>query len=1184
MLQVSVNNEFLHYGLSLDLESRSAKTNQDSQRCLMSEGLPDNRLLARLRQKLQQLLETFKNSIFSLKLLFIVVGYSLLGAWIFMWLENSNSVEQKKRDFDQRLRARDMLILSLRNISALESANLREEEWRKAMVEFEVNLGVDPPDLSSQWTFSMALLYAGTIYTTIGYGNVACVTAAGRWATIVYAIFGIPMLVIILNDLSEYLLGKIKQLSVVMRKVAASIKKQWRRSSTRKKPAVCRLNRNRSTSRSSRSGGISWKFYTTVAKKESTSFENESAGEDDEDDPPYIMALTVCIAWILLSAATFCIWEDWTYFTSIYFFIVSLTTIGFGDITPQYPEYMVATFGVVIVGLSLVGVCINLVKEKLELLYAALLNRTLEEYKKGLAEGDENKATRQMMANFTKSSKFLAPFISKTQGEKMMRNLEEKAKECGIELPPVLTEINPNTGIPSFAGSGPKHFDEEIELAKQSSLRRKAKENAWKAAQLTSVATQVDASQQNACGVQVNPVQASKASQALDLMAGVTFDIVTIDDNAVKCNEDQLLMELGEKVENILLEVGSLREVLERTDVAVKKIDVVRELLQTTTNSFADLLGVLYTREEVRSDSSLGRTLQKISNDRSGHPIESSNVTSSRNLMQNGGLNLTEENKHQTTPESSFPRAGIKAGELGGTDATPFTSDRTLIENKIFILQTVETMMSVDKLKHLECLCCGTCGSFVWKQQLESGGKTDGDNNGINMETNDRSPSILNIDRALETTGLELTKSDAHHVIMVIVREPLNSDLTESSSDKYPPQYKKYNAKQEMNDALLRLKCQCGTTPKETELSSMTPSYPRESGPKDSPEGCDYSEAEITGNTVIVRDSSHPGKTITAWISRKRFSHLPNDNKELYSDDVRTDVGQGKQSNTPMKPTFVVEEITNRKTADFRSESDLKFRQCPLCRCPSFSRLSPSVSEVRHGDSEVIGRSSSFAVPKGQSTADGSRIEVFLSGFDRKTKSAQDLSEPQEWSEDYNDSSRGKPQENKNLTRIFIDGPDNFVAVSEKTIGNNQQVFRDIREENSREKTDSLEVGKRVFCKIPTTNVQAVQVGNESNTNANDDQQLHYTSLSSFYGRDYRNRHSEDASSTDKYGSHNDGKVVEASTESYTTQFTEVECNIEIAVCSQDELTSSNESNDATNFSCDSRRSSLSSSTSFRYA
>ncbi|VDK47903.1 unnamed protein product, partial [Cylicostephanus goldi] len=90
------------------------------------------------------------------------------------------------------------------------------------------------------------------------------------------------------------------------------------------------------------------------------------------------LVISATVGWIMLAAAVFCIWEDWTYFTSIYFFFISSSTIGLGDVTPAHPEYMIGTFGVVIVGLSMVSVCIDVVREKLELMYMALLKKMLQ--------------------------------------------------------------------------------------------------------------------------------------------------------------------------------------------------------------------------------------------------------------------------------------------------------------------------------------------------------------------------------------------------------------------------------------------------------------------------------------------------------------------------------------------------------------------------------------------------------------------------------------------------------------------------------------------------------------------------------------------------------------------------------------------------------------------------------------
>lgn len=112
----------------------------------------------------------------------------------------------------------------------------------------------------------------------------------------------------------------------------------------------------------------------------------------------------VTTGWIAFAAAVFCLWEEWSYFTSVYFFFISMrlllslsydldqsslgptpsppltsySTIGFGDVTPAHPQYMIMTFFVVIVGLSLVSVCINVVQEKVSLVYMDFLNKMLQ--------------------------------------------------------------------------------------------------------------------------------------------------------------------------------------------------------------------------------------------------------------------------------------------------------------------------------------------------------------------------------------------------------------------------------------------------------------------------------------------------------------------------------------------------------------------------------------------------------------------------------------------------------------------------------------------------------------------------------------------------------------------------------------------------------------------------------------
>jgi hypothetical protein len=92
-----------------------------------------------------------------------------------------------------------------------------------------------------------------------------------------------------------------------------------------------------------------------------------SAESADSFDFPIPIAIIFIVGWIFICAALFCIWEkNWSYFDSFYFFFISLSTVGLGDLTPKHPKYMICMFPLVIAGLCFVSLVINLIQNKLE--------------------------------------------------------------------------------------------------------------------------------------------------------------------------------------------------------------------------------------------------------------------------------------------------------------------------------------------------------------------------------------------------------------------------------------------------------------------------------------------------------------------------------------------------------------------------------------------------------------------------------------------------------------------------------------------------------------------------------------------------------------------------------------------------------------------------------------------------
>lgn len=86
---------------------------------------------------------------------------------------------------------------------------------------------------------------------------------------------------------------------------------------------------------------------------------------DDEFNLPITLALTILVAYMLIGAAVFMVWESWEFFPAFYFVFVSMSTIGFGDIVPEKPIYMILSIVYLCFGLALMTMCINVVQDKL---------------------------------------------------------------------------------------------------------------------------------------------------------------------------------------------------------------------------------------------------------------------------------------------------------------------------------------------------------------------------------------------------------------------------------------------------------------------------------------------------------------------------------------------------------------------------------------------------------------------------------------------------------------------------------------------------------------------------------------------------------------------------------------------------------------------------------------------------
>ncbi|XP_076971084.1 potassium channel subfamily K member 4 [Tamandua tetradactyla] len=211
-----------------------------------------------------------------LALLALVLLYLVSGALVFQALEQPHE-QQAQREL-REVREKFLRAYPCVNDQALGSF-IKE-------VADALGGGADPETNSttnssrSAWDLGSAFFFSGTIITTIGYGNAALRTDAGRLFCIFYALVGIPLFGILLAGVGD-------RLGSSLRRGIGHIEAVF----------------------------LKWHVPPELVRILSA----------------VLFLLVGCLLFVLTPMFVFCYVEGWSKLEAIYFVIVTLTTVGFGD-------------------------------------------------------------------------------------------------------------------------------------------------------------------------------------------------------------------------------------------------------------------------------------------------------------------------------------------------------------------------------------------------------------------------------------------------------------------------------------------------------------------------------------------------------------------------------------------------------------------------------------------------------------------------------------------------------------------------------------------------------------------------------------------------------------------------------------------------------------------------------------
>lgn len=241
----------------------------------------------------------------SILLLGLVYGlYVLIGGVIFWELEG----DLGKKDIGLLLTNKEKLLSKYTCLSqdGLEAVAQVVQDASKVGLSLRGNTTSD-----GFWKFTSSAVFAATVVTTIGYGNISPSSTAGQIFCVFFALFGIPLNMVVLNRVGKYML-------VIERNISDFLEgKTGRRRCTR--------------------------FFVHL-----------------------VSYISGAILFFIVPMIVFQQHEGWTFSQAIYYCFITLSTIGFGDFVADsnpdkvYPEwYSVLMASWIFFGLAWLALLIN---------------------------------------------------------------------------------------------------------------------------------------------------------------------------------------------------------------------------------------------------------------------------------------------------------------------------------------------------------------------------------------------------------------------------------------------------------------------------------------------------------------------------------------------------------------------------------------------------------------------------------------------------------------------------------------------------------------------------------------------------------------------------------------------------------------------------------------------------------
>ncbi|XP_072246517.1 potassium channel subfamily K member 18 [Leuresthes tenuis] len=346
-----------------------------------------------------------------------LVAYAVLGALIFQYIEGGSpsTTDRKYREFLGEI---VYIVQNASNNSCTHEdvVNNVEEKMKKFN-----SLWFQRP---SRWNFWGSMFFCCTVFTTVGYGEIYPVTLPGKVACVLYAMVGIPLMLLVILDVGDFLALVMSRAYIRIHTLLKVLRSHtWSPWKTQEKTVdsghraledgtlvfshdavTCEPLDIRQVLHSQadvRHKSIQLENNKDIFEKilarenllqkgpllrtlscpeldqqippprEYVIWDFKGLGDEmDTLDVPFILILFIVFAYICFGGLILPLWEtEFKDFDSYYFCFITLTTIGFGDIIPKHPNYFMLTSLFIIVGMAIMTMAFKLSQTRIVCCY-----------------------------------------------------------------------------------------------------------------------------------------------------------------------------------------------------------------------------------------------------------------------------------------------------------------------------------------------------------------------------------------------------------------------------------------------------------------------------------------------------------------------------------------------------------------------------------------------------------------------------------------------------------------------------------------------------------------------------------------------------------------------------------------------------------------------------------------------